>query len=347
MKITIRQVMLLMIAILIAGCEIVPTPGALAPTDEPSAQPIQVFFTVPGNQEAADALEASLLSSINGADEQIDVAMYNFNLTSIADGLVTAEKRGVAVRVVLDSDALDGQAAQRMQAGGVEIIGDRQESLMHNKFLVIDGLEVWSGSLNLTESGLGNDNNNMVWIESVELAALYSDEFNEMFELDRFGAGAPIPPGKGTLDVGGVKVEVLFSPDDHPSERLVELVEQAGTKIDFLAYAFTLNNLRDSMLQAHQDGLNVSGVFDESQAGSEGGEYEAMRSAGLDVRLDGIGGLMHDKVIILDEDTVVLGSYNFTRSADENNDENLLIIHDAGIARQYTAEFARIYGEGK
>ena len=58
-------------------------------------------------------------------------------------------------------------------------------------------------------------------------------------------------------------------------------------------------------------------------------------------------GLMHEKVIILDEETVILGSYNFTRSADQNNDENLLIIRDAGVARLFLEEFERIYSAAK
>ena len=56
---------------------------------------------------------------------------------------------------------------------------------------------------------------------------------------------------------------------------------------------------------------------------------------------------MHAKVIILDEETVIFGSYNFTRSAEENNDENVLIIRDAGVARLFLEEFERIYSAAK
>ena len=65
----------------------------------------------------------------------------------------------------------------------------------------------------------------------------------------------------------------------------------------------------------------------------------------MDVRLDGNTYLMHHKVIILDDETVILGSFNFSRSADEVNDENLLVIHEREVASQYRAEFKRIYRE--
>jgi phosphatidylserine/phosphatidylglycerophosphate/cardiolipin synthase-like enzyme len=65
----------------------------------------------------------------------------------------------------------------------------------------------------------------------------------------------------------------------------------------------------------------------------------------MDVRLDGNVYMMHHKVIILDDETVILGSFNFSRSADERNDENVLVIHDSEIASQYRAEFRRTYRE--
>jgi len=349
MKKHVQRITLVMIAVLLAGCEILPTPGGPADPapSQPAEQAIHAYFTAPGDRAARDTLESALLESIDGAQSQIDVAMYNFSLTSAADALVAAQKRGVEVRVVLDSDALDGRAAQRLQAGGVQVLGDRRESLMHNKFLVVDGRVVWSGSLNLTESGLSADNNNFVRIESAGLAKAYGDEFDEMFDLDVFGGGAPTAAGAGDVMVDGTEVEVLFAPDDRPSHRLEELVRQAQDSIDMLAYNFTLNGLRDALVDAQQRGVRVRAVFDESQADAAGGEYAALRKAGMEVRLDGNDGLMHEKVIVVDGQSVALGSYNFTRSADENNDENLLIVHDAGIAQAYLAEFERIFAQGK
>jgi phosphatidylserine/phosphatidylglycerophosphate/cardiolipin synthase-like enzyme len=84
--------------------------------------------------------------------------------------------------------------------------------------------------------------------------------------------------------------------------------------------------------------------MDADQMGSNTGtEYDGFRAAGLDVRLDGEPGLLHHKVIIIDGEIVVMGSYNFTASAEKYNDENLIVIHNSEIAALYMQEFRRAY----
>ena len=339
---------LLLTFLFLAGCDLDPTADpAATPPPGPEPQPIAVYFTGAGTSTASKELEQAVLASIQAAQTSIDVAMYNFSLRSAADELVEAARRDVLVRVVMDSDALDSAIVPRLRTAGIEVIGDGRESLMHNKILIIDGQNVWTGSLNLTASGLNNDNNNLLRVHSAELAGLYAAEFNEMFIDEQFGGGAPTAGGQDWLSVDGAQMQVLFSPDDHPSRRLVELINQAERRIDFLAYTLTHNGMRDALLDANAGGVRVRGVFDAEQITASGSDYDSLRTAGMDVRLDGTLGLMHEKVIILDEETVIVGSYNFTRSAEENNDENVLIINDAGVARLFLEEFERIYSAAK
>ena len=81
---------------------------------------------------------------------------------------------------------------------------------------------------------------------------------------------------------------------------------------------------------------------DEQVRSNQGTEFDPFRQAELDVRIDGIDGLMHHKVFIVDEKIVVLGSYNFSQSAEERNDENVMIIYDPVIAQQFMFEFQRV-----
>ena len=98
------------------------------------------------------------------------------------------------------------------------------------------------------------------------------------------------------------------------------------------------------MLDKARQGVIVQIVMDEQQAASnQGGEYENLRNAGLDVRLDGSSGQMHHKVIIIDGDTVSFGSYNFSNSTERRNDENVIIAHDPSLAGEFMAEFEKIY----
>jgi phosphatidylserine/phosphatidylglycerophosphate/cardiolipin synthase-like enzyme len=80
---------------------------------------------------------------------------------------------------------------------------------------------------------------------------------------------------------------------------------------------------------------------------NQGTEYDVFQQYGLDVRLDGNGGQMHHKVIIIDRSIVITGSYNFSASAETRNDENLVIIHSPVIAGYYLDEFQRVYDQAQ
>jgi phosphatidylserine/phosphatidylglycerophosphate/cardiolipin synthase-like enzyme len=242
-----------------------------------------------------------------------------------------AKARGVTVRIVAESDALDGRWFGRFRAAGIKVQGDGREALMHNKFLILDGQEVWTGSLNLTQSGTYADDNNFVRLVSAELARRYGAVFEAMFSAGKFGADRDAAALDPVLDVGGVPVEVYFSPEDHPEQRLVELVRGAEKSIRVLAYSFTSDALAEALRDQAGAGLTIQGVFDGSQVDGQGAEYAPLRQAGLDVRLDGSPGLMHNKVLIIDDEIVVTGSFNFTRAANQSNDENLIIVFDASI----------------
>lgn len=323
--------------------------GEAAPTASPSPvvedTAIQVFFTVPaGSTSEPGALEKALLADLGTAQTSIDVAMYNFSLRRVTDALITAKQRGVRVRFVADSDALDGSQFNRLAGAEIKVVGDRRESLMHHKFIVIDGQIVWTGSLNLTGSGMNADNNNLVRLESTQLAENYTHEFEEMFLNDIFGSDSPADTPFMELTIGETAVENYFAPDDRVLPRLVRMVNAAQSSVELLAYSFTSDPLAKALQSRANAGLLVRGVFDENMVSSnQGSDYQSLKQAGLDVRLDGSEGLMHDKVIILDRVTVILGSYNFTASADRRNDENIVVIHDARVAQQFLAEFERIY----
>ena len=86
---------------------------------------------------------------------------------------------------------------------------------------------------------------------------------------------------------------------------------------------------------------------DEQVRSNQGTEFDPFRQSELNVRMDGIDGLMHHKVFIVDEKIVVMGSYNFSQNAEVRNDENILIIYDSLIAEQFLFEFHRVYRQAQ
>jgi len=246
--------------------------------------------------------------------------------------------------VVVDSDNVLEPEVQALESSGIPVLGDRREGLMHHKFVVLDGEEVWTGSMNLTLSdGYFNDNN-LLRLRSPLLAQNYAREFDEMFVEDRFGDASRKDTPSPVLEVEGTVVENLFSPDDGVAHRIVQLLSQARSSIEFMAFAFTSEELAEAMLDRSRSGVAVRGVFEASQVAGGASQFSRLRDAGLDVRLDGNPRNLHHKVILIDGQIVITGSYNFSRSAEIRNDENVLIMHNPELAQAYRAEFERVMG---
>ena len=285
---------------------------------EPSPGWYSVYFTDPYSQLARTyrgGIDENLAAAIDQARLSVDVAVYDLNLWSIRDALLRA---------------------------------DRREGLMHHKFVIIDRSEVWTASMNFTTGGGYLDHNNLIRLQSTKLAKDYRYEFEQMFLNDRFGSskvpGTPDP----TFRLNDSLIEVYFSPQDGTLAHLLAAVQSARESIYFLAYSFTSDDLAAALIERAGAGVTVQGVFDQDQYRSNiGTEYDNLVNGGIDVRLDVNPRLMHHKVIIIDQQIVITGSYNFSNNAERNNDENTLIIHNQDIASAYLAEFRQIYNKAQ
>ncbi len=324
-----------------------PTPIPLLVGYDVHGSWFDLYFTDPTNPDGKQLTggpDGPLVSAIDSARLSVDAAIYSLSLDSVRYALVHAFRRGVQVRVVMESDNMDNTDPQFLLEAGVPMLGDRSQGLMHDKFLVIDHTDVWTGSMNFTNDGAYNDNNNLIHIRSREVADDYEAEFNQMFVQDKFGSHKVAVSPNPRVTINGTPMDIYFSPEDHIQAALVELLDNAQTSISFLAYSFTADPLGEAIRRRADAGIKVSGVMETDQVASNGGtEYDAFRAAGLDVRLDANQGLMHHKFMIIDGQIVVTGSYNFSASAETTNDENVLVIYDPDIARQYQKEFQRVY----
>jgi len=311
----------------------------------------QVYFTDPApgydpnNMQGTVATE--LINHINNAQETIHIASFEFNLTPVAEALIAAQERGVDVRWVTDdehgieADEEDdhGQFAMLKDAG-IEIIDDARGALMHNKFWVFDGQTVWTGSTNITQNGIFRNNNNVIVIESPEVAAMFTREFNEMWDGE-FGPRSTSTLGEQSAIIQGTPVEILFSAEDEVMDELVPLIDQARDNIKFMAFSFTHDDLGNAMRAKAADGVDVSGIFETRGSETEYSEMPKMYCADLAIRQDGNPGTFHHKTIIIDDRIVITGSLNFSDNANDSNDENVIIINNADIAQQYLQEYDR------
>ncbi len=314
---------------------------------------IDVFFTTPTLiypdkpwQRQAVPLLRRFLADIDAAHSSIDLASFDFDLGEITDALIRARQRGVTVRLVIDSENLiapeTSEQAGRFARAGVALRADRREPFMHHKFAVIDGRLAWLGSWNMTENDTYRNNNNMLRLASRELAADYSREFEQLF-AGRFGGSKTSDTPFPATRVGAARLAVYFSPEDGVAQHVLQRIANARRSIDFMAFSYTAAPIADAMIARARAGASVRGVVEAQNANGSQASFGQLRAAGIDVLTDGNCYMMHHKVIVIDEATVITGSYNFTSSAEHDNDENLIIIDDAAVARAYLDEFERVY----
>ncbi len=306
-----------------------------------------LYFTNPVSplsSQYTGSVDGPLVAAIDQARLSIDMAAYSLTLNSVRNALLRAHERGVAVRMVMESTNMDDHDPQMLLQAGIPIVGDNRNGLMHDKFMVIDRSEVWTGSMNFTDAGVYEDDNNFIRIESAKMAENYTREIEEMFLNNKFGENIVPETPYPDLLIDDTQVDTFFSPDDGVLNVLTSLLNNANESIYFLAFSFTSNDLGDIVREKAASGLKVAGVMDEGQIKSnQGTEFDPFRQAKLDVMIDGLPGLLHHKVFIIDEKIVVLGSYNFSQSAEEHNDENLIVIYDPSIAKEFMKEFQRVY----
>lgn len=283
---------------------------------------------------------------IQRAQQSLDVAIFDIDEPSAVDALIAAAKKGVRVRIMTDSDNLytrNGELRphfQALQAAGVAFKGDERSGLMHHKFVIMDGAHVLTGSLNLTPYSLYRDNNNALRVSSPELAQNYQAEFNRMFEQGLLGPNdhaIPFP----TVKVDGARIQTFFSPKGGTKQAILNLLSKAQSSIRFMAFSVTDKDIQSVLVKKARAGVHVEGIFDGCML-SQYSIYQDLLTKNIKVHIDGNQALMHSKVFIVDRQVVITGSYNFSMSAEERNNENTLLVHSAKTAKYYEQEFSRL-----
>ena len=321
----------------------------------------QLYFSSPlASQDEADfhgsPVEVALVAALDGAQQTVDVAIYELESQPVTEALIRAAERGVRVRVVTDGEyGLESPDAtfDQLELAGIPIVSDgARRGYMHNKFVVIDGLYVWTGSTNLKPNAFYRNNNNAMLIRSSRLAQNYTAEFEELF-AGQFGRSSPQTVPNQTVTVDGTRIETYFESEGDIAARLAELISDAQS-VRFMAFSFTESlewtedgTPRSVMLllrdRAQAGALDVRGIVEASSRS----QVKPLLCAGLDVRQDGNPNVMHHKVFIFDDSIVAMGSFNFSSRAANDNDENMLIIHNPAIARAYLEEFSRLWAESQ
>ena len=133
--------------------------------------------------------------------------------------------------------------------------------------------------------------------------------------------------------------EVYFSPHGGCTEAVVKALEKAKATVLVQAYSFTSAPIAKALVEAAKRGVKVDVILDKSQRTEKYSEADFMVHAGIPTLIDAKHAIAHNKVMVIDGATVITGSFNFTKAAEESNAENLLILQDATLADKYAANW--------
>ncbi|MBI4790976.1 MAG: phospholipase [Chloroflexi bacterium] len=357
-KFIAAQILLIFCLVLgLAGCvpAAPPTPAPAPPAELPTGSWYQLYFTTPKfpdkDTDHFGGLDDKLTAFINTANTSVDMAIYQLDLPNVTQAMLAAKSRGATVRVVTDVDVFDdpkeNPSFKQLQAAGITVVAGNKNAIMHDKFVIVDRQAVWLGSWNFTTNDTYRYSNHGIQIPSTDLAKNYTVTFEKMFLDKKFGPARKPGGTTARLTINGITVENYFSPEDGVTDKIIARLKSAKSAIDFMAFSFTDDGIGQAVMDRAKAGVKVRGVFENTGSATQFSEYGKMKQAGLDVLQDGNPYLMHHKVFIIDGQTVVLGSFNFSQNAENENDENLLIVDDASLAQQFTAEFQRVYAQAQ
>ena len=142
-------------------------------------------------------------------------------------------------------------------------------------------------------------------------------------------------------------IEVYFSPHGGATDAVIRELNKAKSTVLVQAYSFTSTPIAKALLNVHKRGVKVEVILDKSQVSQRYSSTTFLYNQGIPVKIDAQHAIAHNKIMIIDGETVITGSFNFTKAAEENNAENLLVIHDKKLAERYTENWKEHEGHSQ
>jgi len=336
-----------------------------------------------GQPSQPDQVAGQFLEFIQAAKTSLHLAIYDFRLSPqgkyyapIVNALSERAQAGVEIRIAYDhgkpqgfrpdaDPAPTGTQAFLQQAFKDSKVQSRaitdlnpihaDPKLMHSKYIVRDGMTLWTGSVNLTEDAWTFQENNLIQVDSPELSSYFETDFEELWtsaDINSTGQN-----DFGSVPVGQTMIDVAFSPGEGITIDAVtaNLIAFAKRRIKLASMLIASRGVLTALQNALRSNqvTELTGIYDSTQmqqtienwrkvphnaelipAFQEVSSRFASKTS-ITYSPEGKHNFMHNKVVVVD-DVVFTGSYNLSHSATQNA-ENILVIHNAQIADQYGA----------
>lgn len=310
----------------------------------------------PTEQGGPDSLLQPIIDFIDKAKrrQKLYIAVQEIDNEDIARAIVRARQRGATVDVVLEHSYLLAKRAQpdpfvphgsheknrtlhnAMLRSTVDVKADYNSKIFHQKFMV-RGNSVLTGSTNFTDTGVTKNLNHVITVDSASVANAYKKEFREI-QRGNFGRDSIDPDEKPReVQVSGIRVKPLFAPDHAPEMEIMKQILKARSRIDFAVFTFAQSSgIDEALIAAHNNNVTVRGILDKKQSNQSWAARAPLVNAGIQIDVAGGGsglGKVHHKLMTIDDQLTIFGSFNYTGPANRSNDENILIVGDLDETR--------------
>lgn len=286
-----------------------------------------------------------ILNNINSAKTSIDFAIYGYSsVPSIENAIKNAKARGVKIRLVYDIDSTGGniypntnELVKLVGNAKSDALSKEKSAIMHNKFYIFDNKIVITGSANLSHTDMSGYNSNaIIVIKSAEVANIYTEEFNQMYE-GKFHSNKIL-----TENTSGI----YFSPQNKTIQNtILPLIRNSKNYIYIPAFLISHKEMVSELIQAKNRGVDVRIITDALNASAKYSKVRELRAAGMPVKIENYAGKMHSKTMIIDDKYLILGSMNFSKSGESKNDENLIVLENKEAAIFYKHFFLCLWAK--
>ncbi|MFI6316582.1 phospholipase D-like domain-containing protein [Nonomuraea sp. NPDC050556] len=276
----------------------------------------------------------------------------NVRMVLEQDYLVSAKLPAVSLQMGEDDDA----ARRRVQWGqelgakslepnrrilaallrcNIDVKADYNPAIFHQKFIIRDYREralptsaILSGSANFTDTDSHRNLNHVVIFHDSRICREYTEEFNQMRQ-GKFGRGehGKIP---AAYNLNGIPVKVLFAPDHAPELEIMKQMLKATSRVDFAIFTFSgSSGIDDAMIALAEARRTITGAMDPGQGAQTWAATHDLDRAHIELyfpKRSPAFGKLHHKLMVIDEATVIAGSFNYTAPANNYNDENIFVI---------------------
>lgn len=314
---------------------------------------IQLFM---GSKElnAPDNLLQVVVDYIDNAKKKLLIAIQEIDNREITEAIIRAKKRDVIVKIVVEGDYLkekkviydsfkligENEANRVLQNAllrtSIDVRSDYNEGIFHQKFIVRDSKAILTGSTNFTDTDTSVNLNNILIIDNSDIAKQFENEYKEIQQghFGKLNEGHDEKPAE--VEVSKIRIKTLFAPDHNPEMEIMKQIAKAKNRVDFAIFTFAQSSgIDDQLVFAKKANIKINGALFSSQANQKWASTKILSDAGITFSI--VPGekakgsrlrKLHHKIMVIDEQLVITGSFNYTGAANKLNDENIIVIGD-------------------